>query len=88
MRAHVAIPADIVAQVDEVVGPRRRSEFFAQAVREKLARVKRVTAAQAAAGSLAGVDTPGWETGESAAAWVHDLRRASDARLARPDDPT
>jgi hypothetical protein len=32
-------------------------------------------------GSLADADIPGWETAESAAAWVHAARHADQARL-------
>jgi metal-responsive CopG/Arc/MetJ family transcriptional regulator len=75
------MPDDLLAEVDDLVGPRKRSEFFVEAVREKLRRARLQAAAEAAAGSLVGVDIPGWETSESAAEWVHNLRRQSDRRL-------
>jgi len=81
MRAHVVMPPGLVEAVDRLVGKRRRSRFFAEAVEEKLARARRIEAAREAAGTLAELDIPGWETPESAAAWVHDLRRSSDARV-------
>ncbi len=80
MRTHVVIPEALVHEVDRLVGPRRRSEFFATAIEEKVARVRLLSAAQAFAGSLADVDTPGWESRESTAAWVHELRRDVDGR--------
>jgi hypothetical protein len=55
----------------------------AEAVAEKVARLRLMEAAEEAAGSLVDVDIPGWETSESAAAWVHASRRADDDRLKR-----
>jgi metal-responsive CopG/Arc/MetJ family transcriptional regulator len=81
MRAHVIVPDDLIAEVDELVGPRKRSEFFVEAVRDRLRRERLKAAAEAAAGSLVGVDIPGWETSESAVEWVRNLRRESDRRL-------
>lgn len=79
-RAHVVLPEELIREVDEVVGRRRRSEFFEEAVRDRLRRVKLIAAAERAAGSLASVDIPGWETSESAAEWVRASRRAGDER--------
>jgi metal-responsive CopG/Arc/MetJ family transcriptional regulator len=81
MRAHVVVPEELVREVDQLVGSRKRSQFFADAVREKLARVKLVEAARKAAGSLADVDIPGWESSEAAAAWVRASRQADEQRL-------
>lgn len=88
-RTHVLLPPDIVEAVDRLVGQRRRSQFLADAAREKLQRIdaehrftERVTAARAAAGSLADRHIPEWATTESADAWVRQQRRARDQRLA------
>jgi len=81
MRAHIVVPDELVREVDELVGTRRRSQFFEDAVREKVKRMKLLAAAEAAAGSLVDVDIPGWESSEAAANWVHCLRQADDKRL-------
>lgn len=81
VRAHVVIERELVEEVDELVGPRQRSKFFADAVREKLARAKTMDAARKAAGALAEVEVPGWETSEAAASWVRTSRRADSDRL-------
>ena len=83
MRTHVVMPKDLVASIDRLVGRRHRSRFLAEAAAEKLARIQLREVAEQAAGSLAGVDIPGWETSESAAEWVRASRRADDARLHR-----
>ncbi len=78
IRTHVVLPPELVKEVDRRVGPRRRSQFMADAVVEKLSRLKLAESAARAAGSLAEVQTPGWETADSAASWVHDSRRQDD----------
>lgn len=83
MRAHVVVPDDLIAEIDALVGPRKRSEFFVEAARERLRRERLKAAAEAAAGSLVGIDIPGWETSESAAEWVREQRREWDRRVER-----
>lgn len=80
-RTNVVIPADLVAEVDRLVGPRRRSAFLSQAAAEKVHQLKLVAAAHAAAGALAAVDIPGWETPDAASAWVRGLRAADEERV-------
>lgn len=83
VRTHIIIPADLVSSVDKLVGKRRRSEFVAAAVAEKLARIRLATAARRAVGSLRDVPIPGWETSAEAAEWVRASRRRDEERLAR-----
>jgi metal-responsive CopG/Arc/MetJ family transcriptional regulator len=83
IRAHVVLPEDLVQSVDRLVGRRKRSEFIAEAVAEKVARLRLVEAAQAVAGSLVDVDIPGWETSKAAAEWVRASRQADEDRLRR-----
>jgi hypothetical protein len=79
-RAHVVVPEDLLAEVDDLVGPRRRSEFFAEAAREKVARERLRLAAHELAGSLKDEEIPGWETPDATSAWVRALRTESDER--------
>ena len=81
MRAHMIIPEEVIAEVDELVGSRQRSKFVTEAVREKLGRERLARELDRVAGSLANVDIPGWETPEAATEWVRSSRRASDRRL-------
>ena len=83
VRTHVVLPRELIEAVDELVGPRHRSEFIAEAAKEKLAHLKLARAFEEAAGSLEDVDVPGWETPEAAAEWVRASRRLADERLAR-----
>lgn len=80
MRTHVNLPAELVREVDDLVGDRGRSQFVAAAIAKELARVKLLRAAEAAMGGLETADVPGWETAEAASRWVHELRRIGSAR--------
>jgi hypothetical protein len=83
VRAHVVMPRETVEAIDRVVGRRGRSRFLADAAEEKLRRIRLLEAADRVAGSLANVDTPGWNSPEEADEWVRALRRADDDRLQR-----
>ena len=83
VRAHIVLSKELVSEVDRLVGPRKRSEFIAEAVAEKLAHERLLQAAHKVAGSLANVDIPGWETQESAVEWVRALRRESDEKMVK-----
>jgi metal-responsive CopG/Arc/MetJ family transcriptional regulator len=77
MRAHVVIPDQMVEEIDRLVGPRQRSQFFVEAVREKLDHIRLAEATEAILGSLSATDVPEWATAESARDWVHVSRQAS-----------
>lgn len=83
MRTHVVLPKELVESVDELVGSRARSRFFAEAVQEKLAKARLAQAARRVAGSLADVEVPGWETSKSAADWVRAARREDETSRER-----
>lgn len=74
-RAHVVLASDLIREIDERVGQRRRSEFIQEAIEEKLSRLRRVEAFNRVVGSVADGDIPEWETRESTSAWLHELRR-------------
>jgi hypothetical protein len=80
LRAHVILPEDLLREVDDLVGPRKRSEFFVDAAREKVARERLRRAAHKLGGSLADEDIPGWESSQAAREWVRSMRRESDER--------
>lgn len=83
MRAHVVIPKDLLETIDRMVGRRGRSRFLAEAAEKELQRRRLAAVATRVAGSLADKDIPGWETPESAAAWVRASRKADNDRLER-----
>ena len=83
MRTHIIVPEELVQSVDNLVGPRNRSKFFAEAAKERLIRTKRTILAKKLAGSLTDSVIPGWETSRAAAIWVHNSRKADDTRRKR-----
>jgi hypothetical protein len=88
MRAHISLPQDLVDEIDEFAGPRKRSQFIEDAIRHKLVneRQKRALSDYEASGGLKG-DYPNWRTPELTSQWVRDMRQADqayvDARRAR-----
>ncbi len=91
VRAHIMMPRELVAEVDELVGERRRSQFVVEAVRERLARARRDKVLKETAGILKDADYPHWATPEKTSAWVRAQRRLDDEslqrKLAGPDQP-
>jgi Arc/MetJ-type ribon-helix-helix transcriptional regulator len=85
VRAHMILPEELIEEIDELVGPRQRSKFVAEAVREKLQRARLLRLLDKVAGSLANEDISGWETPESAAAWVRASRQSDNYRLRAED---
>ena len=85
MRTHVILPDEMVGEIDELVGKRKRSQFIAEAVRERLRRDLLLQAYDAVVGSLKDSRIPEWATPESSAAWVREQRHESD-RLRGTDD--
>ncbi len=85
MRTHVILPDELVGEIDELVGKRKRSQFIAGAVEERLRRELLLQAYDAVVGSLKEPRIPEWATPESSAAWVREQRRESD-RLRGADD--
>src|SRR5918912_1509457 len=83
IRTHVVIPKELLETIDALVGKRHRSEFLTEAAEKEVRRRKLIQAAERAGGSLTDVDTPGWETSESAAEWVRASRRLDTERLKR-----
>jgi hypothetical protein len=79
-RTHLIAPKELIEKVDRLVGPRRRSEFIASAVDEKLRREQLLQAVQEAAKLPADRGIPGWETPEAVSQWVRDIRAESDPK--------
>lgn len=81
-RAHVTMPVDLVNEIDNLVGRRGRSRFLEEAAAEKLQIMRRVAAFERAVATP--TDTiPEWDTRESTAEWVRELREGWEERLER-----
>jgi Arc/MetJ family transcription regulator len=76
MRMHIELDDDLIAEVDELAGPRGRSTFVRNAVRTAVAQHIRRSRLQAAAGAIA---DEGHEWDADPATWVRQQRHG-DAR--------
>ena len=81
MRTHIVLDNEIVKDIDNLVGKRRRSRFIAEAVYAKLSQMKLMVALKKTAGMLSDEDHPEWKTSEDVAHWVRDSRKGDDRRL-------
>ncbi|MEO8272998.1 MAG: CopG family transcriptional regulator [Chloroflexota bacterium] len=81
VRTNLLLPADLVEQLDQMAGPRGRSRYVAEAVRERLRRDERIAAIKAAAGAWR--DHPLFPTSEAVVDWV----RAGRAEKTWSGDP-
>jgi metal-responsive CopG/Arc/MetJ family transcriptional regulator len=76
MRLHISLDDDLVEQLDERVGRRRRSAFIADTVRRALDDARRREDVEAGLGALAGAEHE-WDA--DPAGWVR-AQRFSDSR--------
>jgi len=82
-RAHIIIPADLLREIDAVVGPRGRSAFLLETAREELRRRKLLQVLESDEAAWRERDHP--ELGKGSAAWVRELRAESEGRVAAGD---
>lgn len=78
MRLHISLDDDLVEQLDERVGRRRRSMFISETVRRALEDERRWEDIEAGLGALA---DSGHEWDADPAAWVRAQRRGDPARV-------
>jgi hypothetical protein len=80
-RIHIVLPKAIVKEIDELVGPRKRSEFIANTIENQLIRERQLKAIEQTAGILKAEDYPEWSTPEKVSAWVRRSRQIDNDRL-------
>ena len=78
-RAHVVLPVDVVADIDKLVGKRRRSAFLTEVARDEILRRQQRNAMRAARGAWKDEDHP--ELKDGAEAWVSRIRSESEKRF-------
>jgi Arc/MetJ family transcription regulator len=78
VRLHINLDDALVAELDRLVGPRRRSAFVASAVQAALEDAQRWELIESSFGSIP--DT-GHEWDEDPAAWVREQRYADERRV-------
>ncbi len=78
MRVHISLDEELVGEIDRRVGPRQRSAYVADAVRNRLDAERRWEQIWSAVGSIP--DT-GHQWDDDPAAWVREQRRADPRRV-------
>lgn len=79
-RAHILLPEDLLAEMDQFVGERGRSAFLTELVRKEIGRRKLLAALRDARGSWRQEDHP--ELANGSEAFVEGLRSENEGRLA------
>ncbi|MBM3769540.1 MAG: hypothetical protein FJW32_29540 [Acidobacteria bacterium] len=78
-RAHVVLPVDLVAAIDELVGKRGRSAFLAEIAQREIKIRRQQQAIREAAGSWDLAAHP--ELAQGGAAWERRIRALDNPRL-------
>lgn len=73
-RTNLILPDELVREVDRVAGPRNRSRFVADAVRDRLRRERLREAWDASFGAIMREEHPEWATPKLVESWVRALR--------------
>lgn len=76
-RTNVTLPEELLREVDELAGPRGRSQFVADAVAATVKRERLRKALEASRGVFAG--TPSHMTPEESYQWVRSMREDESA---------
>ncbi len=83
IKAHLAIPEDILAEVDKVAGKRRRSLFIVEAAREKLERERFLKVLEATGGAWSDKKHPELKAGKDVETYVREKRQQYRKRQKR-----
>ncbi len=91
-RTHIILPADLIKEIDALVGPRGRSAFIAETARRELHKRRLLEFFSRDEQAWKDQDHPEWPNGDSDA-WVRRLRdqssdrtRAIEAKFAAGED--
>jgi predicted transcriptional regulator len=82
---NLSLPEELVAQLDEVAGPRKRSAFAEEALRRAIRREQFRIAGERYAGSLDPKDYPHWRTSEDVVEWVRMMRAEETSTEVDPE---
>ena len=77
MRMHIELDDGVVAELDQLAGPRGRSAFVRTAIERAVRQERRWTELEATAGAIA---NEGHDWDADPAAWVREQRRADASR--------
>jgi len=77
--AHVALPVDVVADIDKLVGKRSRSAFLTELAQREIKIRRQRDALRETAGAWKSEDHP--ELAQGAAAWIRQIRALDNQRF-------
>ena len=78
-RAHIIIPADLLREIDAIVGPRGRSAFLLETAREEVRRRKLLRFLESDETAWSEREHP--ELGKGSGEWVRRVRAESEGRV-------
>ncbi len=78
IRTHIVLPEKLVKEIDQRVGPRKRSEYIAGLVEQHLRRTTLGELTKALAGRVSAEDAPHWDTPEASHEWLRASRESRD----------
>ena len=82
-KAHLVIPHDILEEVDQIAGKRRRSSFIAEATREKLERERFLKILDETQGAWSDKNHPDLKKARDMERFISDKRQSYRNRLKR-----
>ncbi len=80
-KAHLVIPHDILEEVDQIAGKRKRSLFIAEATREKLQRERFLKILDETQGAWSDKNHPDLKTARDMEQFIRDKRKSYQKRL-------
>jgi hypothetical protein len=80
MRIHINLSEELVAEIDDIAGKGKRSEYIEEAARKAARRDLLLRTINEGAGILSDEDYPHWSTTEKVIEWVRDLRDTPSIR--------
>ena len=80
-KAHLVIPHDILEEVDQIAGKRKRSLFIAEATREKLQREQFLKTLDETQGAWSDKNHPDLKTTRGMEQFIRDKRKSYQKRL-------
>ena len=82
-KAHLVIPHDLLEEVDQIAGKRRRSLFIAEATREKLQRERFLKTLEETQGAWSDKNHPHLKTTRDIERFISNKRQSYRKRLKR-----
>jgi len=82
-KAHLVLPRDILEEVDQIAGKRKRSLFIAEATREKLQKERFLKTLDETQGAWSDKNHPDLKTTRDMEQFISDKRQSYRKRLKR-----